>query len=82
MANKQKVLDAIIKAYMCGKEVIDMMDEVNAERLGMEEEQFSEAMFRLQEEGIICGAMFEDDNPQMITLWDDIRVNTIDITAK
>lgn len=74
--NKHIVLEALINAYKSEEEILDIMKIVNSESLCMTEIQFSETMYMLQEEGIISGVDFENNNSKEITLWDNVRINT------
>ena len=74
MKEKEKVLNAIIVAFKSNVEILDIMETVNANVLGMTEIKFSEAMYMLQMENIISGVEFEDENPQKITMWDKLKV--------
>lgn len=66
MNDKEKVLKAIINAFTKNIDVLDIMEKVNHQTLGMTEIQFSEAMFMLQKDKIISGVMFENGDPNKI----------------
>lgn len=73
-----KVLNAIIAALKSKVEILDIMEMVNATVLGMSEIRFSETMYILQSKNLISGVEFEDNNPQKITMWDNIKVHLAD----
>lgn len=75
MDQSQIVLQAIIDAFKSDEEVLDMMETVNANAIGISEEEFSESLYKLQQDGMIFGVCFEPDNPKKVTLWDAVGVS-------
>lgn len=73
---KEKVLDALIKASKNTEGVIDYMESVNPSELHITKEEFSKALYELQEKGEISGVIFNQYNYDA-ELWDDISINSV-----
>ena len=74
---KQKVLDSLIKEAK-REGIVDFMEMVTPETLGMTKFDFSAALYRLQKEGCISKVDFEPENNCNAVMWDRITINTDD----
>lgn len=70
------VLKAFIDVYKSKKDVLDIMESVNSSILKISKVEFSNALYSLQQQGKISGVIFENDDPSLAILWDDLSINT------
>lgn len=70
------VLKAFIDIYKSKQDMLDIMESVNSSILKISEVEFSNALYSLQQQGKISGVIFENDDPSLAILWDDVSINT------
>ena len=72
----EKVLEAFINARRDDKGVIDYMESVTPLKLGITKEEFSKALYELQEKEEISGVVF-NPNSHDAELWDDVSIHIV-----